>query len=520
MPTTSSQPGISRRHVLQLSGLTALGVVAGCGSNPTEAAGPSGAGGKQSTLTFAQGAGWTNLDPTGPSISDLGFFHQMFDPLVWRDDKGELVPHLAESWAVVDDVTWEFKLRKDVKFHNDEPFTADSVTFTMGRIMDPANKATVGARFNDVDKVEKVDDYTVRFITKKPLPTLLIALVQACMVPPKYFAAEPEKSKTFPIGTGPFKFVEYRADDRAVMAANKTYFKGAPKSDNLVMRIIPDPSARLAALMAGEIDMMDGLPLDAIASVEGNSGFRTMNAFLASSLIIQFDTLKDGPFADPKVRTAVNMGINLQEINEKLLLGKMRPLQGQLIPPGQLGFNPDVPAYPYDPDKAKQMLADAGYPNGFKTTLNGRVGFYQSDREIMLTIVDQLSKIGVDVTFHQVEGGQWPKLQLASQQGPMFLVSWFSFGDPAFMTVWLTEHSTLGVYVKDAEYTKLTDDAQREMDPKKREELYQQAMKRAHDEALAMFLFQLPIYYGMKKSVSGFTPRDDKIIDLYTVSVG
>src|SRR5207237_7832806 len=178
----------------------------------------------------------------------------------------------------------------------------------------------------------------------------------------KYATQNPEKVLTAPIGTGPFMFDSWQQGSQFTYVANTSYWGGRPNLDKLVFRVIPDDAARLAALKSGEIHIDMNLPLDAIDAVAGDPNLKVERAFIVNSLILEMDTLRGGPTADPMVRMAINYAIDKEGINNTLLRGKLRPLQGQLITQGVLGFNSDVKMVPYDPNKAKQLLTQAGYP--------------------------------------------------------------------------------------------------------------------------------------------------------------
>ncbi len=334
----------TRRDFLRIGGYAGVGIalsaaLAACssGSQPasgTEAASGSGASGagtaaSTGTLTFGQGTGPANLDPLGPGLSTplISTWRQMYDTLVWWED-GKIVPQLATSWKLVDDLTWEFTLRKGVTFHNGEPFDASAVKFTMDRILDPAQKATQAARFTAVDKTEVVDASTVRIHTTTPFPVLLIGLTQAFIVAPKYVGDTPDQAKTHPVGTGPFAFDSWKQGDNITFAANPAYWDGAPSLAKLVFRVIADDSTRLAALQAGEIDIDMNLPLDNIASVSSAPNLTEQHVFIQEALVIEFDTVNDGPMANPLVRQAINYAVDKDELIKTLLDGTQRPLDG------------------------------------------------------------------------------------------------------------------------------------------------------------------------------------------------
>ena len=173
----------------------------------------------------------------------------------------------------------------------------------------------------------------------------------------------------------------------------------------------------------------------------------------------------------------------------------------------------------YDPVKAKQLLTDAGYPNGFDTQVNGPIGKYTSDRDIIIAVADQLTKVGIRAKANPMDFGLFIQKLLANQLGPMFLIGWFSFGDPALAEVWLSSQSTLGHYYADTTYDDLIARGAAELDPKTRQGIYFKAAQHMHDQAMAAWLFQAATYYGVSKKVTGFNTRNDELPYFYPAAV-
>jgi peptide/nickel transport system substrate-binding protein len=505
---------LTRRRVLQY-GIAGIGSVAGLGL--LEACGTSATSGTQvaqgGTLVFAEGTGPAHLDPIGPGLSSplLGVWRQMYDTLVWTDSNLKVIPQLATSWKNLDDLTWEFKLRDGVKFHNGEAFTADAVKFTLERIVDPKQKSTQSARFTELDSVTVVDPLTVRIKTKHPFPVLLLGLTQAFIVAPQYVSQNPAQAATNPVGTGPFKFVSWTQGDRLTFAANKSYWGEKPIVDQVVFRVIPDDASRLAALKAGEVHIDMILPIDSIEAVSSDSNLRVEQSFIVNSLILMMDNMRGGPTANPVVRQAINYAIDKEGINKSLLRGKLRPLDGQLATREAFGYDPNVKAYPYDPEKAKALLTQAGYPNGFETVINGPIGKYTSDRDIVIAVADGLGKVGIKAKANPMEYGLFVQKLLASQLSPMFLIGWYTFGDAALADIWLTSLTgAYGHYYSPSPYDDLVTQGATALDPKARQAAYNKVAEYQHDQALAAWLFQAADYYGVSKKVVGFHGRPDE----------
>ena len=443
----------------------------------------------------------------------------MFDTLVYRDNTLKIAPQLATSWQTIDDLTWEFKLRTDVKFHNGEPLDATAVKFSIDRFIDPQQKAGSASRLSEVDRTDIVDSSTVHIHTRTPFPTLLLGLNWAFILPPKYTQENPDRLGQQPVGTGPFKFVDWAQGDHVTMAANESYFGGRPSLDKFTYRIIPDDSARFAALKAGEIDIMQNVPLDSLDEVSKDPSLTVAQSYTEAGLIFEFDTLHGGPTANEKVRQALNYAVDKQTIITSILHGKVKPLEGQILTDGILGFNPDVKAFPYDVAKAKQLLAEAGYPNGFEIDMNGPRGRYAGDRDVLTAVADQLQKVAVKANLNAMEPTVWNTKLGQGQVGPMFMIAWFSNGDPALALSWFTTKSSLGVYYNDPTFEKLMSDGNGTIDTDKRKQIYLQAMQYMNDHAMALFMYQPSTFYAIKKKVQGFVARPDDIPTLYPVSV-
>lgn len=517
-PMPSSQ--FSRRDVLRFGAYgSALVVVGGSAVACAAPSGSSSGGGAGSTLVYAEGTGPSSLDPLGPGITGPGLraWRQMYDTLVWFEN-GDFVPQLATSWKNVDPLTWEFVLRQNVSFHNGEAFDANAVKFTMDRIMNPDQNATQRSRFGRLDSVEVVDSHTVRFHTKAPFPVLLLGLTQAFIVPPKYVAANGGKAPAKPVGTGPFQFESWSQGEKIVYTANKGYWGGAPKADRLEMRVIPDDSTRLDSFMAGEVHVNMNLPIAAIDTVKANKNAQVVHEFSRAALLLEFDTTHGGPTANKLVRQALNYAVDKQSLISTILNNTQRPLDGQLESPASLGYNKSLKAFPHDPAKAKALLAEAGFPNGFDMVINGPIGKYPADRDLVIAICSQLEAVGVRAKPNLTDFGSFIQSVGATKAGPAFLIGWYDFGDPALSTSWFTSASTLGKYYADNTYDDLIAKASSTLDDSERQSLYEQASQHMNDEAMALFLTQPAMYYGLAKGVTGFTARDDEMVVLKTVA--
>ncbi len=290
----------------------------------------------------------------------------IFDALTFPTREGQVQPHLATAWRVVDDVTYEFDLVQGVTFSNGEPLTADDVVFTFDRIL--TEGAVGGATspraglLGPLDHVEKVDDDTVRFVyeTTFPQELLLQALTHFQIVPQDYIAEVGDAGfAEAPIGSGPFTFARGTLDSQVVLEANGGYWKGAPRLQTLVFRMMPEASTRIAALLSGEVHIIQAVPPDLVDRLSGVPGVQVYTAPGTRSYQIELNNAK-APFDDVRVRQAVNYAIDWDSILTNIYRGYADRLATGFLPSG-FGYDASLAPYPYDPEKAKELLREAGY---------------------------------------------------------------------------------------------------------------------------------------------------------------
>lgn len=340
-------------------------------------------------------------------------YSNIYDPLVHRDHSGGFVPKLAEKWEYADEVTLRFTLRKGVTFHNGEEFNSDSVKFTIERYSDPKSQAAT--KVATIAEVNVVDDHTVDFVTKAPDPILFGDLVDGFfMVPPKYYQdVGPQKMAVEPVGTGPFVFKEWVQGDRLVLTANKDYWAGAPKVNNLTFRFVPEDSTRLAGLQNGELDIVNDLPPALAKDLKGNDQI-TLSTATDPAIVHVGLKFSDEIMKNKKVRQALNYATNKDLIVERVLFGYAM-VAGQVAFPDAFGYNPAVKPYPYDPDKAKQLLTEAGYPDGFEIDMGAPIGYVAQSKDIAQAVIGDWAKVGVKANLVMTEWAIYNKEKLLSE---------------------------------------------------------------------------------------------------------
>ena len=447
----------------------------------------------------------------------------MYDRLVDRDPKTyKPIPMLATSWKVVDNTTWEFSLRSGVKFHNGAPFDAQSVKATMDYIKNPANKTHYASRWSLVKEVQIVDPYTVRFITEKPWPGLIdrISASDMLVMPPKALRAEgPQGLLAKPVGTGPFKFSQWVRDEKLVVVRNDDYWKGKAELKTVTFRFIPEFSARLAALLAGEIDIMKDVPPHAVDLVD-RSGKATVRATVSSRInYLALVTLRPGPMQDIRVRQAISHAINVDELIQQVLRGRASKMCGPLSPIN-VDFSPKVQCLKHDVKQAQALLKSANIdPARLVLTLDTPSGRYPLDKDISQAIASQLGRIGITANVVVNEWGTHLDKIKNRGTGDMFFLGWGPALDAQGTIEQLFQGSmTYSSYggnklLEDKIATAITI-----VDPKKRLEAWADLQQMVALEAPWVFLWQQHDLYGVANWID-WQPRADEKVWMYEAKI-
>lgn len=479
------------RHRVALALILALTVV-GLAAGSVVAA-PKG------RVVVALGSDTSTMDPH-MHTERMGIIinQHIFDTLLARDTKTwQPIPHLAESVRNVNPMTWELKLRKGVKFHNGEPFNAESVKFSFDRVLNPEQKSPIRGNFTWVKSVDIVDEHTVRIVTDKPYPVIheILTFGNFGMVPPKYVKEKGDAHfARNPVGTGPFKFVEWRKGERTTIEANEQYWKGAPAIKTIVFRVIPETATQIAELLSGGVDILRAVPPDQISAI-GKSGMARVTATqILRVVFLQLDG--DGragktPLTDVKVRRAINHAVNVDEIIQKVL-GGMAVRTPAGTNPMAFGFDPAIKPHAYDPEAAKKLLAEAGFPNGFEVTLNTYAGSIVSVDQVAQATMGYLAKVGIKIKpRHFADVGQYLANFRGSKLDGMTMASWGynSVFDSDFIYYIHFHTGQPYAYNTAKEMDQWLDEARSVVDPKKRQELYSRFQRFMVDQA-----FWVPMY--------------------------
>ncbi|MCY1667535.1 ABC transporter substrate-binding protein, partial [Rhizobium sp. SL86] len=371
------------------------------------------AGAWAADLKLAYSSSATSMDPHFHNASqNIAVARNMFETLTQMDPDSRIVPGLAESWTKVDDLTWEFKLRA-AKFQDGSDFTAEDVAWSLQRPNKIENSPSSFAIYTRaIAKTEIVDAHTIRLITTTPYPLLPADLTSVFIVSEK--ASEGITSDKFAtpehmIGTGPYKFVSYTPDDRVEMKRYDGYWGGKPAWDNVTIRFMPNDGSRMTALLSGDVNAIENVPTPDIEKVKANPDLvysakkthRMIFLFLDSGResspgvkAADGSAIAKNPLTDVRVRRAINMAIDRKAISERLMMGLAYPTNN-MATDQMMGFDPALETIPFDPAAAKKLLAEAGYPDGFRLVLGTPNNRLLNDEKVAQAIAQMLTRIGI-----------------------------------------------------------------------------------------------------------------------------
>lgn len=505
----STPPTRWRRSALVAAALATTLALGACGG------GGSGSGGTNGHLAVGVPVKILSVDPQGTQIGERTtqmVVQHVFDPLVGRGKDGP-TPMLAESWENPDPNTWVFKLRQGVKFQDGSELTSADVKASLDRLFQA--KTPLSPLWATVASVEATDPGTVTIKTSAPTGALLTNLSLA-FVAKKGQLTSPDL-QTKPIGTGPFKLTEFRSGERTVLTANPDYWGGKPKLGELELREIPEVAGRLTALQSGEIDLTYDLPPDQLSQVKKYDDVTVQAVPSYNFYFIWFNNGRK-PFDNPKVRQALWHSVNFKKIQQELY-GESATVAEGPVPKAAFGST-KLPPYEYDPEKAKALLAEAGYPNGFKTSIQWSTECCANIRATTQTLISEWKKIGVEVTPAEKERGQWLDDLLALNWDMNIQDNALITGDAEYALGRLYICSAKRLGYCSAEYDAAINKAKQTLDRDERAKALAAAQKILWRDAPAIFPLDLAANAAWRSRVKGFTPAPNNIPDFRSVSVG
>ena len=483
------------------------------------------------TLRVGIGVDADTLDPAGQTTTTISNIIRLIaEPLFITSPNGTIVPVLADSYNVSSNGTvYTIKLKKGIKFQDGEPLNSEAVKFTLERILDPNVKVPSRGNFLLIDHVEAVDEYTVNIYLKKPFAPFLGVLTSAYIIAPNATKQLGDKIANNPagIGTGPYMFKEWVKGDHITLVANPNYWNGTPYFSQMIFKVVPDASTREAMLLSGDLDLIIQPPPSDLASLSSRGDVKVSWTISTREMYIGINT-QYGPLNDTRVRQALNYAIDKDSLIKYVLFGLGSP-EDSILPPFVLGHIAVGP-YQYDPQKAKQLLAQAGYPNGFSVTLITPNGRYLFDTQVAETIAQYLRDIGIQVNVRTYD---WPTYvstilaPLNKTELQLFLLGWSpSVPDPYFYTFQLFHSSQFtpngfnNFFYNNTEADKLLELGATTTDPQLRAQIYQNLTKIVWNDAPMIFLYYQGFVVAYRSTLSNVVLFPYEMVDFASIRMG
>ncbi len=518
----------NRRRFLQLSAMlgtgAATGLLWGCAA-PTTTVAPGAAttvsveetpSGPYGELVIVQGVDAESLDPhVTTSGASKGMMWAMYDKLLaWTPDM-QVIPWLASSWEVVDDTTWEFKLRDEVYFHNGEKFSADHVRDTIERYKSPDIRNVYAAQLAPVVEVQIIDPLTVRMITEEPFALLAEVLASYCEIMPAAITGGEVDPAVEAIGTGPYRFVEWAPGEEMVMdAIDGEHFSGQPLLERLIWKPIAESTTRVVELKTGTAHLISPVDPVQIPELEADPETAPLAFRQLNSILIVLNELLAEPLKDVRVRQALNYAIDVPTLIETIMQGAAYQLAGP-FGPGIPGYDETMAPYPYNPDKARELLADAGYADGFDFTLVSPNGRYLNDKLASEAIAGMWSEVGVRTQVQVMDWSPFVDGVLGKTHESFFFSQ---VGVLLDATLSINFHSGRAGAAwqgyTNPEVDRIIDEAPKTLDPVARNEMYKTLGNIIYEECPWVFLWNQQGIYGIRNEVQGWEPHQDNTIRL------
>jgi peptide/nickel transport system substrate-binding protein len=485
---------------------------------------PPGAGAQpKDTLTVALVSHAPTLDPH-MHFERVGILVNinMFDSLLHKSAKLEYEPSLATSWKPLSDTVWEFKLRKGVRFHDGSTMTAEDVKFSFDRVLEPGKEKKASPQYGNIRAIKDVkivDADTIHIVTDKPFPLLLERLVFFPIVPKKHVEKVGAQAfgTTAPVGTGPWKFVEWKRDQYIKLEAFDGHWRGKPPFKHLVIRAIPEVATQVAELKTGGVDLIRNVSADLVPDLKSHPATYVSSTPILRVHYVEFD-MRNAPMNNKLVRQAANWAVDKQAIIQKMMggLGKQVPT---VVQPPAFGYDPTVTPYGYDPKKTTELLAKAGYPNGVDITLHSA---FVEFRPVFEAICQMLTEAGIRTTPKAWDPGPaWNKFfQSEGKATHGYYGSWGNYSvfdadavlHPLYHTEpggWIGKH-----YTRVEGLDKLIDEGRSTVDQARRKRIYAQIQHLIKEEAPAIFLWTQYDTLGLSKKVA-YEARGDEWLWLF-----
>jgi len=486
-------------------------------------------------LTVGLGTDVTAIDPHYHNLTpNNNVAAHIFGYLVQRNEKSQLEPGLATEWKTVDPLTWEFKLRRGVKFHDGSDFTAADVLASIERVPTVPNSPSPFTVYTkQIKEITLVDPYTIRFKTATPYPLMPSDMTQVAIISKSTAKASTDdfNSGKAAIGTGPYKLVRYAKSDRIELARNDAYWGGKTPWEKVTLRLLPQDASRVAALLSGDVQVIENVPTSDVAKLKQDKRLAIYRTVADRLIYLHMDSDRDvspfvtdkagkllakNPLKDPHVRKAISKAINRPAIVEKVMEGEAIPA-GQLVPDFLFGATKNLKVEPFDPAGAKKLLAEAGYPGGFGLTIHAPNNRYVNDAKIAQAVAQMLARVGIDTKVVAMPSATY-FTQATDLKFSFMLLGWSTGTGEASSSL----KALLMTYNRDKGYgtanrgryssgkvDALTEDALQIVDDAKREAMLQRATELAiNDTGIIPLHFQVNLW-AARDGIT-YVPRTDE----------
>lgn len=464
------------------------------------------------SLTIALTSNVNTLDPhnTATIGTDMSVISHLYTPLLERGPDLQLRPMLATAWRMVDPTTWRFTLRAGVTFANGEKLDAEAVKWNIERVRNPQVNARIRPWFALVSDVRVVSPTELDILTSQPFPALADQLSMFYLLPPQWTAQNNPATATMP--SGAYEVREFRPGDRIVLAARTGYWGDAPAFPTVTFRIVPETASRIAALMAGEVDLITNVPPSEFSRINASGRARAGSVDSTRTFFIRYNNLV-APFRGNRaLRQALNYAVDRQAIVDTIFGGQGRVANCGILTPAYFGFDPSIQPTPYDPARARALLREAGITSPITIDFDIPTGVYLLSQEVTQAVVAQLEEVGIRVRMNEMEFGAFMNKYLRTHDmAPMGYLSlaWPTLDGEGLLAFY--ETGNIYAYWDDETFTNLLRESRRTAVPDERRRLLQQAARRVCDEAPSLFLFTQPATYGTSARVQWHARGDDWI---------
>lgn len=452
------------------------------------------------TLTIDLPNDAATLDPHLQWNTDsYTIYRNIFDNLLTRDVKGEIVPQIAKSWKYLDEKTLEFQIRDDVTFQDGSKLTAEDVAFSINRIIDPKLKSPQLSQFDQIDKAEATGPTVVTITAKSAYPALLAQLVKLSIVPKAYVEKVGDQDFNLkPMGSGPYKLTEWKKGVETDLEAYDQYWRGKPPFKNVVFRSVPDVSTRIADLKTGKADLIRDVPPDQASSIKDGPDTQLLSS-PTERVGYLYINAEAGPTKDVRVRQAIVYAIDKQGLVDALLEGYGKPVNIVGAEP-IFGFTPDVEGYPYDPAKAAALVKEAGAEGATVEFLTSP----SYPRALVEAIQQMVNEAGLNVEISSSDQATFLKRRQGdpANAGGLAFGAWSCACQDADGIIYpLFRSGSIWAKYKNEKYDALVDEARSILDPEKRKELYKQAYEILRQDVPGIGLYQIYALYGAAKNL-------------------